>query len=89
LPTATQAPLVIQPSIPANGDGIQAMAPAQPGELKNAVHPLVQTSALQMPSKNKLGFIALIVGVSAILLMMLFWCVQMHRKSVKKESQSI
>jgi heme/copper-type cytochrome/quinol oxidase subunit 1 len=72
LPTASQAPLVVQPHIPA--DGVQATAPAQPGELKNAMHPLVQTSAFQMPSENKIGFIALIVGVSAIVLKMLFWC---------------
>jgi heme/copper-type cytochrome/quinol oxidase subunit 1 len=72
LPTASQAPLVVQPPIPA--DGVQATALAQPGEVKNAVHPLVQTSALQMPSENKIGFIALIVGVSAIVLKMLFWC---------------
>jgi hypothetical protein len=80
LPTASQAPLVVQPPIPANG--LQATALAQPGELKNAVYPLVQTSALQMPSENKIGFIALIVGVSAIVLKMLFWCEAKEMPSV-------
>jgi hypothetical protein len=82
-----QAPLVVQPPTPADGDGVQATDATQPGELKDAALPLVQTSAFQMPSENKIGFIALIVGVSAIVLTMLFWCVQMHRKSVEKEAQ--